>query len=127
MLSMEDIYEIRRLARHGFSTRQIAAETGFNRETVMKYIKKTDFSVPSPIKKERNKVLDPYRPHIRELIAAEDPEHRLAGRRIHELIASGELTETLPPLEVSVRTVERAVREIRISLAAARFANKGSR
>lgn len=40
-------------------------------------------------------------------------KHHVTAQRVHALIASGELTGNLPALAVSIRTVERVVKEIR--------------
>lgn len=119
MLSMDNIYLIKKLAAEGHSTRDIAGITGFNRETVMKYIKQK-VSIPQPFARHRAKSIDPYLPYIKSLLqsdsAVTNPKHRLTAKRIHELLSTGGLTADLPPLATSVRTIERVVNNIRGSL-----------
>ena len=119
MLSMDQIHLIKKLAASGRSTREIAKITGFNRETVMKYIKK-EASIPEPFHKERAKKIDSCQPYVLNLLqsdsAVANPKLRLTAKRIHELIKTGSLAADLPPLNVSIRTVERMVKDIRSSL-----------
>lgn len=116
MLSMDNITDIKELANHGYSTRQIASATGHNRETVMKYIK-APVTVPSPIKRQRKTAVDPYIPYIEDLLKGEQAlsnrKHKLTAKRIHSLIATGELTKDLPAMTFSVRTIERIIKELR--------------
>ncbi len=120
MLSMDRIYLIKKLAADGLSTRAIAKKTGFNRETVMKYIKKK-VAVPGPFRERRPSKLDAYLPCLKDLLqsdsAVTNRKLKLTSKRIHELVSTGKLTDELPPLDVSARTIERAVKEIRGELA----------
>lgn len=113
---MDLIYLIKALHRQGLTTREIAAQLKINRESVLKYIKQAVL-IPSPIKRERKTPIDPYLPHIHDLLRSDQaiasPKHRVTAQRIHALIVSGELTKELPALAVSIRTVERAVKELR--------------
>ena len=70
MLSMDDIYLIKKLAADGHSTREIAASTGFNRETVMKYINQKT-TVPQPFRQDRPKKIDPYLPYLKDLLTSD--------------------------------------------------------
>lgn len=116
MLSMDNINDIKEMALHGYSTRQIASATGHNRETVMKYIK-AKVTVSSPIKRQRKTAVDPYIPYIETLLKREQAlsnrKHKLTAKRIHSLIATGELTADLPAITLSERTVERILKELR--------------
>lgn len=120
MLNMDKVHIIKKLAAAGYSTRAIAKETGHNRETVMKYIKKK-VTVPEPFPEERSKKIDPYIPRLKDLLehdtAVTNRKFRLTAKRIHELLSTGKLTDDLPALAVSIRTVERVVKKIRSSLA----------
>lgn len=120
MLSMDRIYLIKKLAADGLSTRAIAKKTGFNRETVMKYIKKK-VAVPGPFRERRSSKLDAYLPYLKDLLqsdsAVTNRKLKLTSKRIHELVITGKLTDELPPLDVTSRTIERAVKEIRGELA----------
>ncbi len=109
MLSMDDIYLIKKLAADGHSTREIAASTGFNRETVMKYINQKT-TVPQPFRQDRPKKIDPYLPYLKDLLTSDSavPNHklRLSAKRVYELVCTGQLTDKLPALAVSIRTIE---------------------
>lgn len=116
MLFMDNINNIKALARCGLSTRMIAKATGFNRETVMKYINdpiKFDGSFDRP----RQSVLNNYIPFIEDLLKYEcalgNRKHKLTAKRIHTMLVDGSLTPELPALTCSLRTVERAVAGIR--------------
>lgn len=123
MLSMDQINFIKSLAADGHSTREIASATGFNRETVMKYMKQKT-TVPQPFRQDRPKKIDPYLPYLKDLLksdsAISNRKLRLTAKRVHELVCTGQLTDELPALAVSIRTIERVVAEIRSSLVMAR-------
>ena len=67
MLSMDKIYLVQKWAADGLSTRAIAKKTGFNRETVMKYIKKK-VALPEPFRQRRPSRLDAYLPYLKDLL-----------------------------------------------------------
>ena len=119
MLSMDQINLIKSLSREGRSTREIAEQTGRNRETVMKYIK-SSVQVPTKVKRMRASAIDAFMPYITNRLESElalrNRKHHLTAKRIHAMIESGELTTDLPATVLSLRTVERAVREIRQQL-----------
>ena len=120
MLSMDNIHLIKKLAAEGLSTRAIAGSTGFNRETVMKYINKK-VAIPQPFPLRRGKKVDPYLPYLEALLrsdsAVTNPKLRLTAKRVHELLGTGQITDALPPLTLSIRSVERVVKDIRGRLA----------
>ena len=65
MLKMEEWLLIRDLYSQGFSISEIARKTGFDRETVKKYIRLK--TLPEPEKRSgRKSKLDPFKPYILE-------------------------------------------------------------
>ena len=56
------------------------------------------------------------RDHLACTCSTTDAKQRLTAKRIHTMILNGELDEKLPPMEVSIRTVERMVKDLRTEL-----------
>ena len=119
MLNMDQANRIRQLAVQGKSISSIAADTRHDRKTVRKYARGL-CREKEPFKHARACKLDSYRPHIETLLAAQgsirSEKHKLTARRIHTMLAEGTLCDELPAIEVSIRTTERLVAEIRSAL-----------
>ena len=119
MLNMDQANRIRQLAVQGKSISSIAADTRHDRKTVRKYARGL-CREKEPFKHARACKLDSYRPHIEALLAAQgsirSEKHKLTARRIHTMLADGTLCDELPAIEVSIRTTERLVAEIRSAL-----------
>lgn len=71
MLSMDEIYLIKELARQGLSARQIAETLKYDRATVRKYLKQVNVAPATIIKVRRSSVMDPYIEGIRDLLLSE--------------------------------------------------------
>lgn len=110
MLPMDRGHLIKKLAADGLSTRAIAKITGFNCETIMKYIKKK-VAVPEPFRERRSSKLDAYLPYLKDLLQSDsvvtNRKLKLTSKRIYELVSTGKLTNELPPLDVSARTISK--------------------
>lgn len=119
MLSMSTIMDIKQAASEGTCIAKIARDTGVDRKTVRKYAASYSASMP-PFKKSRKSKLTPCEEAIRDHLACTcsttDAKQRLTAKRIHTMILNGELDEKLPPMEVSIRTVERMVKDLRTEL-----------
>ena len=70
---MEHIYHIRyEHNEKGKSIRQIARETGHDRETVKRHIDQEDFCMPMRVKKKRRSITDAYRDQVIEWLLGDE-------------------------------------------------------
>lgn len=113
MLSMDEIYLIKELARQGLSARQIAETLKYDRATVRKYLKQVNVAPATIIKVRRSSVMDPYIEGIRDLLLSEKAntsrKHYLTARRIYDMVNEGQIAPGVPSKSISLRTVERTV------------------
>ncbi len=73
MLEEEGVMEIKILHRQGVGIRGIARQLGISRNTVREYLRKDKSPVYGP-RPERGSKLDPYKPYIKQRLAAGRPD-----------------------------------------------------
>lgn len=66
MISMSTVNSIRQQRRDGHSVSDIAKMNGVSRDTVYKYLRKSDFSPKRPVRRASSSKLDPYKPIIQQ-------------------------------------------------------------
>ena len=74
MLTMSQINHIKDLSSCGYRVCEIAKETGTDPKTIRKYLSQEDFSPAPPVSVEKQSILDPFKPVIREWIE-DDKKH----------------------------------------------------
>lgn len=116
---MEHIHHIRyEFNVTGKSIRQIARETGHDRQTVKKIVEQEDFSKPDPIKRIRSKKTDQYRDQVHRWLiedqSAPRKQHHTARRVFHRLKEMEELQSR--EITVSERSICNLVAELKEEL-----------
>lgn len=87
MLDMSQIETIRHLREQGDAIEEISVKTGVSKPTVIKYLKKDDFSPEPPIRQERPSKLDPFKPIVDEILEKDRHvwrKQRHTAKRIYE-------------------------------------------
>jgi transposase len=111
METPEDVATMLRLAEKGWGAKRIAAALGCSKNTVKRYLNAGGY-VPYAAG-HRAQALDPYRDWLAD---------KLVQHRGNAVVVHQELVRTFG-LDVSLRTVERAVTEVRRTLAAETLAS----
>lgn len=114
--SMDKINTIRFLAAKGLSLKAICKTVNCTYRTVKKYLSPEGF-LPEPFSYKRGSKLDPYKQAIKDRLihssARKSRKNRLTATVIHRLVITGELSSDLEPLNVSIRSIQRLVREVK--------------
>lgn len=108
---MSTIHQIKLLQAQGYGVSAIAEALGLDRKTVHKYLQQTDFSLTTPVPRQRAGKLDRYKATI-DAWLAEDTHQWYKQRHTAQRIFD-RLGETFPDRAVSYRTVARYVQERR--------------
>ena len=89
MLNMHQIDTIRRMDFEGVPRSKIAETLKISRNTVQKYADMEDFSMATPVEATRPSILDPFKPHIDQILAEDQKrwrKQRHTARRIFNIL-----------------------------------------
>lgn len=112
MISMSQAYSIRQLRQQGNSISEISRKCDVSRNTVYKYLEKTDFSEDIPKRKRGSSLLDDYKSTIESWLDEDAKNWRKQRHTAHRIWVR--LTEEFG-LACSESTVRNYVRRLKIA------------
>jgi alpha-acetolactate decarboxylase len=116
MLNMDQIDDIKKAAQSSMSVSAIAATRNIDRKTIRKYILFTGDTNEGHFPLERTTTITANEQDIEDLLLSQSAftavKHKLTAKRIHTMLLEGTLCDK-PPINVSIRTVERLVKKVR--------------
>ena len=85
MIKKGELKMIRKFLKQGISKSEIARKLGISRNTVARYANKPDGYIPVMIKESKDTTVDPYLPHIRDMLqTAKDKDVHIPTTTIYE-------------------------------------------
>jgi len=119
MLTVEQIYDIREMYfKEGKSMREISRLSGYDRETVKRYVEQEDFSVEVPIRQRRSSKTDAYREQVRQWLIDDETapsKQRHTAKKVYDRLREEKQKKGLM-LDVSDRSIRSLVAELRREL-----------